>query len=158
VPDASSSATTTAGSVSLPSQLIGLAKDTSAQGEQDVSYLDKEYLSPIAKLLVDDKSAIYGKEPFFFITAGKLPAQATSPDAVAKGIQATWSGTGITNVRVFPAGSVARVICGQLQNKDDECAWVDSMSFGYVLYPPGFASSLDVAASETGQIHSAVVH
>jgi hypothetical protein len=37
------------------------------------------------------------------------------------------------------------------------CSWVDHVSFGYVLYSPGFASSLNKAASKTSQIRSGVV-
>jgi hypothetical protein len=161
-PHASSTATSTASAVNLPSQLVGLNKATSSAGKQDVSILAKEYDPPFAGLLVDEKSALYGNvqsttSPSFFITAGNLRMKVTSPEAIAKGLQTTWSAQGIADVRVFPAGSGAQVVCGLLKSKDVLCAWVDSVSFGFVLYTAGFTSSLNATESKTIQIHSAVV-
>lgn len=159
----SSTGTMTAGAVYLPNKVLGLTNDTSAKATQDVTYLEKNYAAPLTAVLVGQKAAIYdggqnGATPFFFVVAGELPAQIASPDNVAQNLQKTWSANGISNVELFPAGSSgAPVVCGQTQNKDDMCSWVDHVSFGYVLYPPGFAPSLHDAASKTSQIHSAVV-
>lgn len=159
----SSAGTTTAGAVHLPKQLLGLVKNTSAVAKQSVSYLDKKYVAPLTAVLVGEKAAIYGGRqngatPFFFVVAGELPAQIASPDNVARNLQKSWSARGISHVKLFPAGSSGGpVVCGQTQNKDDMCSWVDHVSFGYVLYPPGFAPNVHDAAAKTSQIHSAVV-
>jgi hypothetical protein len=158
-----SPATTTAGAVHLPNHLLGLTRNTSAVAKQSVSYLSRKYVAPLTAILVSEKAAIYGggqngATPFFFVVAGELPAQITSPHSVAHKLQMSWSASGINNVKLFPEDpSGGPIVCGQTQNKDDMCSWVDHVSFGYVLYPPGFASSLHDAASKTSQIHSDVL-
>ena len=159
----SSAAAAATGAVQLPSQLLGLNKNTSAEAKQSVSYLDRNYIAPLTAVLVAEKAAIYGggqngATPFFFVVAGELPKQIASPDKVAHELQKSWSAKGITGVKVFPAGpSAAPVVCGQTQNKDNICSWVDHVNLGYVLYPPGFASSLNDAASKTSQVRSGIV-
>ena len=131
------------GGVQLPSQLLGLNKNTSAEAKQSVSYLDRNYVAPLTAVLVGEKPSIYGDgqngaTPFFFVVAGELPEQIASPDNVAQKLQKSWSARGITGVKMFPAGpGSAPVVCGQTQNKDNKCSWVDHVSLGYVLYPPG---------------------
>lgn len=159
----SSAAAAATGAVQLPNQLLGLNKNTSAEAKQSVSYLDRNYIAPLTAVLVGEKAAIYGggqngATPFFFVVAGELPRQIASLDNVAQELQKSWSAKGITGVKMFPAGpSGAPVVCGQTQNKDIICSWVDHVSLGYVLYPPGFASSLNDAASKTSQIRSGIV-
>ena len=159
----SGAGTKAAGAVRLPSQLLGLTENTSAMAKQSVSYLDKKYVAPLTAVLAGEKSAIYGggqngATPFFFVVAGQLPGQTASPDLVAQNLKKSWSARGISDVKLFPGGpGGGPVVCGQTHNKDDMCAWVDQVSFGYVLYPPGFAPSLPRAASKTRQIHAAVV-
>lgn len=162
-PHSSSVATAATGAVQLPNQLLGLDKNTSAEAKQSVSYLDRNYVAPLTAALVGEKAAIYGggqngATPFFFVVAGELPNQIASPDNVARELQKSWSARGITGVKMFPAGlSSVPVVCGQTQNKDNICSWVDHVSLGYVLYPPGYASSLSDAASKTSQIRSGIV-
>jgi hypothetical protein len=159
----SSAASVTADALHLPNQLLGLDKNTSRTAKQAISVLNKKYFAPLAAVLVGGKTAIYGggqnaATPFFFVVAGELPAQVASPDNAAQRLQKSWSARGIDNVRLFSAGTRgAPVVCGQTQNKDIMCSWVDHVSFGYVLYSPGFASSLNKAASETSRIRSGVV-
>lgn len=146
-----------AGHVQFPGELIGLQRDTSAGG-QAASTLNQEVGTPMSDVLVNSQSAIYGKEPsFFYIMAGGLPASVTA-QAVAQSLKQSWSSQGVADVQEFSEGSGVYVVCGHMQNKDDECAWADGVSFGYVLYPPGFASSVSDAASKTSQVHSGVVH
>lgn len=159
----SSAATATADALHLPNQLLGLDKNTSRTAKQTISVLDKKYVAPLAAVLVGEKMAIYGggqnaSTPFFFVAAGELLAPIAAPDSVAQNLQKSWSARGIDNVKLFPAGPRgAPVVCGQTQNKDTMCSWVDRVSFGYVLYPPGFSASLKKAASKTSQIHTGIV-
>jgi hypothetical protein len=67
---------------------------------------------------------------------------------------------GFTDARVLPPGpDGAALVCGQRHvtaGTDTVCEWADYVSFGIVLYSPGFVSSLSDAASKTSPIRSAV--
>jgi hypothetical protein len=95
----SSSTATAAGSVSLPNQLLGRNKNTSAVAKQAVSILDRTYVSPLtAGLHGNWKSALYGggqngETPFFFVVAGKLDKRIASPNSVAHRLQGSPGGS-----------------------------------------------------------------
>lgn len=152
-----------AGAVHFPNQLLGLNKNTSAVAKQSISILDKNYVSPLTAYLVGGKSAIYGggqngASPFFFVAAGTLPRPIASPDNVAHKLHRVMLNSHITDTKLFLAGpNGAALVCGHTHNMDTLCFWADHVSFGVVLYPPGFASSLSDGASKTSQIRSAVV-
>ncbi len=159
----STSASTAAGAVHFPNQLLGLNKNTSAVAKQSIRILDKGYVSPLTAYLVGGKSAIYGggqngATPFFFVAAGALPSPIASPDNVAHKLHSVMLNSHITDAKLFPAGpNDEALVCGHTHNTDTLCFWADHVSFGVVLYPPGFASSLGDGASKTSQIRSAVV-
>jgi hypothetical protein len=162
-PHSSASASATTSALHFPNQLLGLNKNTSAAAKQSISILAKNYVSPMAGYLVGERSAIYGggqngATPFFFVAAGALPRPIAYPDNVAHSLHGVMSNSRITDAKVFLAGSNGTaVVCGHTDNMDTLCFWVDHKTFGAVLYPPGFASSLSGGASKTSQIHSAVV-
>ena len=115
--------------------------------------------------MVGGKTAIYGGEqngatPFFFVTAGAWAQPVASPDNVAHPLQEFLRTKGFTDARVFPPGpDGAALVCGQRHvaaGPNTVCEWADHVSFGIVLYSPGFVSSLSDAASKTSQIRSAI--
>jgi hypothetical protein len=149
--------------VYFPNQLLGRNKNTSTAAKQAISTLDKQYASPLAAYLVGGKSAIYGggqngATPFFFLVAGALPKPIASPDNIAHKLHSVMLVSRITDAKLFPGPNGATVVCGHTHNMDTLCFWVNHVSFGVVLYPPGFASSLNDGASKTSEIRSAVVH
>lgn len=154
---------TVAGAVHFPNQLLGLNKNTSAVAKQSISILDKNYVSPLTAYLIGGKSAIYGggqngATPFFFVAAGALPRPIAAPDNVAHKLHSVMLNSHITDAKLFPAGANGdALVCGHTDNMDTLCFWADHVSFGVVLYPPGFASSLGDGASKTSQIRSAAV-
>jgi hypothetical protein len=162
-PHSISSATTAAGAVLFPDQLLGQTKNTSAAGKQAASILDRQYVSHLAADLVGANAAIYGggqngATPFFFVVAGTLARRITSPDNAAHVLQNSMLSRGISGAKLFPAGpNGVALACGQT-HMDILCGWADHVSFGIVLYSPGFTSSLNDGASKTSQIRSAVVH
>ena len=162
-PPHSSSASTAAGAVHFPNQLLGLKRNTSAVAKQTISVLDKDYVSPVTAYLVGEKSAMYsggqnGATSFFFVASGALPGPIASPDNVGHKLRGVMLNSHIADAKFFPAGPHgAAVVCGHTSNKDTLCFWTDHMSFGVVLYPPGFAASLGDGASKTSQIRSGVV-
>jgi hypothetical protein len=151
-----------AGAVHFPNQLLGLKRNTSAVAKQSISVLDKDYVSPMTAYLVGGKSAIYGggqngATPFFFVAAGALPGPIASPDNVAHKLRGVMLNSHIADAKFFPAGlHGAALVCGHTSNKDTLCFWTDHVSFGAVLYPPGFATGLGDGASKTSQIRSGV--
>jgi hypothetical protein len=159
-----SNSATAAGLVSLPNQLPGRNKNTSAVAKQAVSVLDRTYVSPLtADLHGTWKAALYGggqngETPFFFVVAGKLDKRIASPDSVAHRLQNSMVGRGITDAKVFPAGPGGEALVCARTHMDIICSWADHVSFGVVLYSPGFASSLNDGASKARQVRSAVVH
>lgn len=159
---ANSSPATAAEAVSFPSQLLGRDKNASATAEQVVSSLDKEYVSTFTAILGGTgKGAIYGDEQngFFIVIAAKAQKQIVSPDTVVHNIQNDWASSGVTDLKLFPAGSDGQeVACQQTQQQDVVCFWADHVSIGITLYSPGLASGLNDGASKTIQIRSAVVH
>jgi hypothetical protein len=151
------------GTVSFPNQLLGLNKNTSAEAKQSIKILDKDYVSPLTAYLVNGKSTIYGggqngATPFFFVAAGALPGTIASPNSIGHKLHRVMVNSRITDARLFPAGpNGAAVVCGHTSSRDTLCFWVDHVTFGVVLYPPGFASSLSGGASKTSQVRSGVV-
>jgi hypothetical protein len=151
--------------VRLPAQLLGLQKNTSATAKQAATIVSKEFASGLTGEVVGGKTAIYGGEqngaaPFFFVTAGAWAQPVASPENVAHPLQEFLRTKGFTDARVFPPGpDGAALVCGQRHvtaGTDTVCEWADYVSFGIVLYSPGFVSSLSDAASKTSQIRSAV--
>jgi len=156
----------TTGSVHFPAQLLGLKENTSATAMQAVSILRKGVVSRLMGHVVGEKAAIYGggqnaATPFFLVAAGAWGKRVAFPDSVAHIIQDFVVTKGFTDARLLPAGANgAAMVCGDKHvqtGTDTVCEWADHVSFGAVLYPPGFTSSLSDAASETSQIRSAVV-
>jgi len=162
----SSSAAAATGSVQFPAQLLGLSQNTSATAKQAVTIVSRGFASRLTGDVVNRKAAIYGGEqngatPFFFVIAGTWAKHIASPNNVAHALQRFMQSKGFTDVRVFPASPNGEaLICGQKHvtaGTDTVCQWADHMSYGGVLYSPGFVSSLSGAASKTSQIHAAVV-
>jgi hypothetical protein len=162
----SSSPAAATGSVRLPAQLLGLAKNTSAAAKQAITIVGRQFASRLAEDVVGGQSAIYGGEqngamPFFFVTVGRWVEHVASPDDVAHTLQDFMRTKGFTDVRVLPPGPDGEtLVCGQKHvtaGTDTVCYWADHVSLGLVLYSPGFVSSLSDAASKTSQIHSSVV-
>lgn len=164
-PQSSNSATTVA--VHLPTQLLGQNENTSAAAKQATSILDRQYVSLLTAGLGGSwKTAIYGGNAqnattpttdFFFVIAGTLTRPIASPDNVARKLQNSMLTRGITDAKLFPADANGEaLVCGQT-HMDIVCSWADHVSLGYVLYSPGFASSLSDGASKTSQVRSAVV-
>lgn len=165
LPHSSSSAATTAAVVYLPNQVLGRNKNTSVDAEQALSLLNSKYVSSLTALskgLISVKTAIYGGEqngatPFFFVVAGSSIRRIASPDTAVRSFRNDMLTRGESDATVFPAGpNGVATVCGHVQ-VDTICYWADHVSFGIVLYSPGFASSLNDAASKTSQIRSAVV-
>ena len=161
----SSPAAAATGSVRLPAQLLGLQKNTSATAKQAATIVSKEFASGLTGEVVGGKTAIYGGEqngaaPFFFVTAGAWAQPVASPENVAHPLQEFLRTKGFADARVLPPGpDGAALVCGQRHvtaGTDTVCEWADYVSFGIVLYSPGFVSSLSDAASKTSQIRSAV--
>jgi len=143
----SSSPAAATGSVRLPTQLLGLEKNTSAAAKQAVTIVGRQFSSRLAEDVVGAQSAIYGGEqngatPFFFVTAGTWAEHVASPDDVAHTLQ---------EFRRL------RHRTSEYLRTDIVCHWADHVSLGLVLYSPGFVSSLSDAASKTSQIHSSVM-
>jgi hypothetical protein len=162
----SSSAAVATGSVRLPAQLLGLQKNTSATAKQAVTIVSREFASRLTGDVVGGKTAIYGggqngDTPFFFVTAGAWAKRVATPDKVAHTLQELLRTKGFTDARVLPPGPNGEVlVCGQRHvtaGTDTVCEWADHVSFGAVLYAPGFVSSLSDAASKTSQIRSTIV-
>jgi hypothetical protein len=162
----SSSAAAATGSVRLPAQLLGLQKNTSATAKQAVTIVSREFASRLTGDVVGGKTAIYGggqngDTPFFFVTAGAWAKRVASPNSVAHALQGFLRTKGFADARVLPPGPSGEVlVCGQRHvtaGTDTVCEWADHVSFGAVLYSPGFVSSLSDAASKTSQIRSAIV-
>jgi hypothetical protein len=163
----SSTAAAVTGSVHFPAQLLGLKKNTTATGGQVASTLSRVFASRLVGQVVAEKAAIYGGQqnaspPFFLVVAGAWAKRVASPEAVAHIIQEFLVTRGFTDARVLPTGANGEVpVCGhkplKIGGADIVCEWADHATFGVVLYPPGFASSLSDGASKTSQIRSAVV-
>jgi hypothetical protein len=152
------------GSVRLPAQLLGLHKNTSATAKQAATIVSREFASRLTGDLVGGKTAIYGGEqngatPFFFVSA--WAKHIASPNNVAHTLQKFMRTKGFTGARVLPPGPNGEaLVCGHRHvtaGTDTVCYWADHISFGGVLYSPGFVSSLSDAASKTSQIRSTVV-
>ena len=162
----SSSAAATTGSVQLPAQLLGLNKNTSAAAKQAVTIVSRQFASRLTEDVVGGKTAIYGggqngATPFFFVTAGTWAEHVASPDNVAHELQEFLRTKGFTDARVLPPGPDGEALaCGQRHiapGTNTVCYWAGHLSFGAVVYSPGFVSSLSDAALKTSQIRSTVV-
>jgi hypothetical protein len=152
--------------VHLPAQLLGLQENTSATAMQTASLLRRGLASRLMGDVVGEKAAIYGGEqnaasPFFLVVAAAWAKHAARPENVAHALQEFLVAKGFTDARLLPPGPNGEArVCGHKHvqtGTDTVCEWADHASFGAVLYPPGFTSSLSDAASQTSQIHSAVV-
>ena len=141
-------------------------ENTSATAMQAISILRKGIASRSMGQLIGEKAAIYGAEhnaaqPFFLVIAAEWAKRVASPDNAAHVIRGFLVTKGFTDAKLLLAGSPGEaLVCGHKHvqtGTDTVCEWADHMSFGAVLYPPGFTSSLSDAASQTSQIHSAVV-
>jgi hypothetical protein len=152
--------------VRLPAQLLGLQQNTSATAKQAATIVSREFASRLTGDVVGGKTAIYGggqngATPFFFVTAGSWAERVASPNSVAHTLQKFMRTKGFTDARVLPPGPNSEaLVCGQRHvtaGTDTVCYWADHISFGGVLYSPGFVSSLSDAASKTSQIRSTVV-
>jgi hypothetical protein len=150
----------------MPAQLLGLKQNTGATAMQAIGILRKGIASRSMGQLIGEKAAIYGgghngAQPFFLVVAAEWAKRVASLDNAAHVIQEFLVTKGFTDARLLPAGpSGEALVCGHKHvpaGTDTVCEWADHMSFGAALYPPGFTSSLSDAASETGQVHSAVV-
>ncbi len=160
-PAPASSSATAAGAVSLPDQLLGQDKDTSADAAQVVSMLDREYASSLTAALSGPlKTAVYGDEQngFFIVLAAKSQRQIASPDNTVDVMKNDWVSSGVTDARVFPAGPNGAAVACRPAQQDIVCMWADHVGIGLTLFSQGFASSLNDGASKTAQIRSAVVH
>ena len=162
----SSSRAPASGSVQLPAQLLGLEKNTSATAKQAVNILGKEFASRVMGNVVGEKSAIYGgaqngATPFFFVVAGTWAEHVASLNNAAHVLQKFMQTQGFTDASVLPAGPNGEaLVCGQKHvtaGTDTVCYWAHHVTFGIVLYSPGFVSNLSDAASKTSQIRGAVV-
>jgi hypothetical protein len=150
--------------VHFPNQLLGRNENTSAGAKQVIGLLNAKFVSRLTAALGGGEAAMYGggqsattpTSNFFFVIAAPL-AKPISPDTFARKLQSSMLARGVTDAKVFPAGTNGRtLVCGQAQS-DIICSWADHVSLGIVLYSPGFASSLNDGASKTKQIRSAVV-
>lgn len=163
-PQGGTSASAT-GSVHLPARLLGLKENTSATAMQAASILRRGLASRLTGDVVGEKAAVYGGEqnasPFFLVVAGAWAKQVARPDNVAHLLREFLVAKGFTDARLLPAGPRGEArACGRKHvqaGTDTVCEWADHASFGAVLYPPGFTSSLSDAASQTSQVHAAVV-
>jgi len=164
-PHSSNPAAAATGSVHLPAQLLRLKKNTSTTAMQALSILRRQLASRLTGKVVGEKAAIYGGEQnaplFFLVVAGAWAKRVTSLDDVAHGLREYLATHGFADARLLPAGpSGEALICGHKHvqtGTDTLCYWADPVSFGIVLYPPRFISSLSEGASRTSQIRSAVV-
>jgi hypothetical protein len=150
----------------MPAQLLGMKENSSATAMQVVSFVRKGVASRSMGQLVGERAALYGGEdngaqPFFLVVTAKWAKRVTSLDNAAHVLQEFLVTKGFTDVKLVPAGSPGEVlVCGHKHvqaGTDTICEWADHKSFGAVLYSAGFISSFSDAASETSQIHSAVV-
>jgi len=161
----SSSAAAATGSVQLPAQLLGLKKNTSATAEQAIPTVSKQFASPLMGDVAGGKTAIYGGQndatPLVFVSAGTWAEHVASPDNVAHELQEFLRTKGFTDARVLPPGPDGEALaCGQRHiapGTNTVCYWAGHLSFGAVVYSPGFVSSLSDAALKTSQIRSTVV-
>jgi hypothetical protein len=150
----------------MPAQLLGLKENTSATAMQAISILRKGVASRSMGQLIGEKAAIYGGEnngaqPFFLVVAAEWAKRVASLDNAAHVLQKFLVSKGFTDVTLLPAGSPREaLVCGHKPvqaGTDTVCEWADHTSSGAALYSPGSISGLSEAASETSQIHSAVI-
>jgi hypothetical protein len=158
-----SSGAAATGSVRLPAQLLGLQKNTSAAAKQAATMVSRGFASRLTRGVVG-KTAVYGigqNGPFFFVAAYALAKHVASPNNVAHTLQEFMRTKGFIDARVLPPGPNGEaLVCGQKHvaaGTDTVCYWADHISFGGVLYSPGFVSSLSDAASKASEIRSTVV-
>jgi hypothetical protein len=150
------------GSLSLPKQLLGLAKVTSASAGRVASRLRTQEQAGARGKLSGVVAGVYGSPTvgWLAVSGGGICGTCSAKSAAA--LRSNLAAHGYPDAATFPAGPKGGVLaCGSQASQGStliRCTWVDGGTAGDVLFSAGAASDLADGAAKTNQVRTAIEH